>query len=183
MKNYFKKSEFKGLPAAMLPLQSFLFDNLLNILNIIRAEIGSPVVITSCARDIKKYKDMKKRGLYPSPTSDHFWGLAVPCLEEKHKRIYGEYFTLSAGAVDIVTPRASVFQSFKLIVKLSIGEMIGPGQVIYERRLEPTPAEWIHLSNPRDLIFQESFLNEIGAKKQPYLFSKDGGESYQIFKF
>lgn len=182
MKNYFKRSEFLGLPASLSLLQKFLFDHLLNTLNIIRREIDSPIIITSCARDEKKYKSMIARGLYPSATSDHFWGLPVPCRKEKNKKIYGKYFTMSAGAVDFITPKVSIFQVFKLAIKLSIGQMIQTGQIIFESRDKPTPAQWIHLSNPRDLIFDPGFLNKIGAVKAPLLFTKNGGKTYNIFK-
>lgn len=89
---------------------------------------------------------------------------------------------MSVGAVDFITPRASMFQVFKLAIKLSMGQMIRTGQLIFESRTKPTPAQWIHLSNPRDLVFDPDFLNKIGAVKSPLLFTKDGGKNYRIFK-
>lgn len=182
MKNYFKKSEFMGLPAILSYYQKFLYDHLLYTLNVIRQEVGSPMIITSCGRDMGKFNSMIRRGYFPSPTSDHFWGLPVPCSKAKHKKIYGKNFTMSVGAVDFITPRASMFQVFKLAIKLSMGQMIRTGQLIFESRTKPTPAQWIHLSNPRDLVFDPDFLNKIGAVKSPLLFTKDGGKNYHIFK-
>ncbi|NIO83409.1 MAG: hypothetical protein GTN53_22865 [Candidatus Aminicenantes bacterium] len=183
MKNYFKKKEFLKWPARPSRRQVFLLNYFWNNLNIIRAELKAPIIITSFNRSIQKYRSMKARGLYPSPTSDHFWGQAVPCQLDKHKKIYGPYFTESAGAADIVTPTISVFYAFRLIVKMAVTGVVNLGQVIYEKRRHPTPAEWIHLSNPRDHIFNKTYLEKTGGLKRKFLTSKNGGKTYRVFSF
>lgn len=185
MKNYFKKHEFLNFPARPSDLERFLLSRLALNMNVIRQEIGAPMIITDCYRRLAKYVDMLARGLYPSATSDHFFGQAIQCKKPALIKKYGPIFTMSAGAADFVVRGRRLFDVFKEIVSMAEKKFIDIGQVIYERRPRRRglrAAEWIHLSNPRTLIFDTYFLKYIGGIKTKYLTSKTGGRTYQVYR-
>lgn len=176
MKNYFAQKEFLNFPERPSALQVYLFESIKKKLNIVRHRIHSPIIITSFTRTVKKYKSLINRGYHPSATSDHFWGEPILTLRRRDRLKYGKFFIFSAGAVDIVTPKIDTEYVFSLIVKLQKANKVNFGQIIYERSER---SEWIHLSNPRTLVFNLSFLQRIGAIKYPFLKSIDGGKSYR----
>jgi len=177
MKNYFSHKEFLKFPKHPTPQDLFLLEAMKYNLNIVRAEIKTPIRITNCVRTRADYYRLKKKGYHPSATSDHFWGRAIPTIKRKDKKRYGPFFTMSAGAVDIVTPKDSyLFGTFKMIISLVREGRIDFGQVIYERSPR---TEWIHIGNNRRLLFSPRLLRRVGAIKTRILKSLDGGKSYK----
>lgn len=176
MKNYFKKSEFKNFPARPLAAQLFMLNHLRDILNMIRAKIKTPIIITDCYRTLKKFHSLKKRGYNPSTTSDHFWGLSIPTFRQKDKAKWGSNYFYAVGAVDLKTPKADEAKVFKVITDLAKNRIINIGQAILEYN---DRGAWIHLSNPKDLIFDPQLLRRVGAVKYPFLISRDNGKTYR----
>lgn len=174
--NYFTDREFKNFPARPKPAQAYLFEFMRDTLNIIRAYINSPIRITGCYRTLNKYHALKKAGYFPSATSDHFWGQAIPTIRKQDRAKYGPYFIYSAGAVDFITPRSNIRYCFQKIRELHKKGTIKIGQAILEKGKR---ADWIHLSNPRQLIFQSDLLDRVGAVKTTFLISENGGKTYK----
>ena len=177
MYNYFAPEEFKNFPRRPRPVQAYLLEFLQRTLNTIRGTIDSPIRITDCYRTLKKYESLKKRGYFPSATSDHFWAQVIPTIKKQNKIKYGPYFIYSAGAVDFVTPRFDINKCYDTIRKLHRRGTIKIGQAILESGGGRRP--WIHLSNPRQLIFTSDLLYRVGAVKNTFLISTDGGKTYK----
>jgi hypothetical protein len=176
--NFFQDREFLALPAVPSALQIFLRDSLRDRLNIVRAALGIPLQITGCYRDAAAVHDLIVRGYNPSKTSDHFWADPVPTTSITMLRQYGKAFIFSAGAVDMVPKGKDVLTVFQKIVEMQKSGAVEFGQVIYERAGEK---EWVHVSNPRTLLFTPEALARAGAVKTVFLASIDGGQSYQPY--
>ena len=56
------------------------------------------------------------------------------------------------------------------------------GQVIYEfyKTKDGKLKEWIHISNPQDLIYSRKAKTQLKEKTR-FLVSKDGGKTYQKY--
>jgi hypothetical protein len=180
MKNYFPMSEFiaQGFPANPSQFELFLLKNLRdNILNPIRAEIGKPCYLSDCYRTIEKYLSLKK-SYNPSPTSDHFFGQAVPTGRATDVKKFGSVFSYSVGAVDCYFRGLNMDQVFKTVLEMARGLAIRPGQVI----LETNPAtgfKWIHISNHKDLVYSDRFIYDFELLKNQYLVSTNNGRTYR----
>ena len=184
-KIYFKKSEFesRGFPTRPSALESFLLANLIyKILNPIRALIGVPININDCYRDMAKYRTLIKRGYNPSPTSDHFWGQSIETIRERDKKKYGDSYSFSSGAVDFgCSGRGSLVSVFNDIRGLESTGAIKVGQCILESKTEKGKivSQWIHISNPREIIYDAEFMKELQIKPRKFLYSKDNGKTYK----
>jgi len=189
-KVYFSKSEFesRGFPKKPTTLESYLLANLMYyILNPIRIKIGMPIMLTDCYRSMAKYRDLKKRGYYPSPTSDHFWAQVIPTTRSRDVKKFGPQYHFSAGAVDFVCPRAgSLVGTFNVIRDLVNKNIIDVGQCILETKYEIKNGkkkmlkQWIHISNPKSLIYTGGFIKDMGIQKTKFLTSDDNGKTYKV---
>lgn len=176
--NYFQDSEFLNFPAAPSALQRFLLEKLRDNLNLVRFALGATMTISDCFRDMKKYQDMIARGYNPSAKSDHFWAEPVPMTSPADRARWGNFYIFSVGAVDIV-PSMDVYQAFQKIVKMVRAGQVSFGQVIYE--CSAAGKKWVHLSNPRTLLFRPETLETLGVAKNPFLVSYDGGKNYRPY--
>lgn len=182
---YFPLSEFQavGFPVAPSDYQSFLMGNMVKkILEPIRGEINTPMQITDCARTMEKTAYMIERGLYPSLTSDHYWGLSVPlngASSLDKVKVYGQSFSLSVGAVDFTVEGVDIWPIFKTVVKMAKVGFINCGQVIYEKG---NSRAWIHISNPKELVYSKDFCAAMFSGQRRFLFSNNGGQNYQEFE-
>ncbi len=177
--NYFQDSEFLNFPAAPSALQRFLLERLRDNLNLVRFALGVTMIISDCFRDMAKYKSMVDRGYNPSAKSDHFWGEPVPMINPVDRARWGAYYIFSVGAVDVV-PEMDVYQAFQKIVKMVRAGQVNFGQVIYE--CSAAGKKWIHLANPRTILFRQEALDALGVAKNPFLVSYDGGKNYRPYQ-
>lgn len=175
MKNYFADNEFRRFPEDPTPIQAYLKSKLRDSLNVIREEIGSPIIITDCFRSVARYRAMKQK-YNPSATSDHFWNQAIPVFKNSDRERFGTHFTMSAGAVDWVAPGLDMPEVFDRVLSLAVDEKIEVGQLILERGRS---GYWIHMSNPRALIYRYDILKAAGAIKNRFLKSDDNGKTYK----
>lgn len=173
--NFFTQEEFEaaGFPTAPTALETFLLRNLMiHVLDPIRSAVGSPCHINDCYRSYTKYIKMQS-SYNPSPTSDHFWGQAIPSSDPKTQERFGPYFCYGVGAVDIKFPNGPAIESvFALIrtLKLPLGQCI----------LEVNgSSKWIHVSNPKTLCYSAEVIEAVGLAKVMYLTSDDNGKTYK----
>ena len=174
-KNYFADREFLKFPKKPTPQDLYLREAMRGNLNVVRANIKSPMRITNCVRVLSDFKRLIKKGYNPSSTSDHFWGKPIPTIKKKNISKYGKFFTFSAGAVDVQCPNVNLLAVFYRIKKLQAKGRVHFGQVIYEKSRR---TEWIHLGNSRLLLFSRNLLMRVGAVKSVFLKSLNGGKSY-----
>ena len=189
-KTYFKKSEFEshGFPVKPTPLESFMLANLVyNILNPIRVAVGLPIYINDCYRTMAKYYDLIKRKYNPSPTSDHFWGQSIPTIRQKDKNKYGKTYSFSSGAVDFGCRNTGslvhVFNTIRELVDkkvIDVGQCILESKWITEKGKKVIVSQWIHISNPREIIYNKEFMEELQIKPRKFLYSSDNGKTYKL---
>lgn len=171
---YFALSEFEaaGFPVAPTPLEKFLLKNLVTILDPIREALGFPLHVNDCYRTEAKYQKLMLNGHHPSPTSDHFWGQAMP-TSPAQAPTYGPFFTMGVGAVDLGVGAADIEAAFAKIraLKLPLGQCIleqsGPS------------SKWIHIANPKTLCYSQRVLDAVGLNPHKYMRSRDGGLTYE----
>ena len=117
------------------------------ILDPIRGEFGHPIIVTSGVRDIIVMNGLRDAGYFPSATTDHSFGDP-------------EFNPFGSGASDIRPySKGSCEDIFRISVKLS--EIVPIGQIIWERQGE---REWVHISNPKSVLFQPEIANMIASK-------------------
>lgn len=177
MKNYFRMSEFisQGFPENPSKEQKLMIWNLRDeILNPIRQEINSRIDIVDCCRGISEYNLLKKKGYKPSKTSDHFFGNIITEAGSNGEIITSKY---SVGAVDFYCPRKNMDEVFRIAREMAIGLKINPGQVILETGFR---GKWIHISNPKNLVYSDSFIEEMRLMKNRFLISTDNGRTYKV---
>lgn len=177
MKNYFRISEFtaQGFPENPSAEQRLMLYNLRDgILNPIRAEISASIIIVDCCRGIAEYNTLIKKGYHPSKTSDHFWGNVITETGTDGKTITSKY---SVGAVDFYCPRRPMDDVFKVVREMAINLQIKPGQVILEKGFR---GKWIHISNPKNLVYADSFIEEMRIAKARFLTSSNNGKTYNL---
>jgi len=122
-----------------------------NLLQVIRTEVGKPIVISSGVRSLADYKRLQSQGLNPSPTSDHFYGTKVPCQSGSAAfKKYGVTYNIAVGAVDIVCPSMDAVAFYNLIAKMRYAGKIKTGQLL----LEKNKTMWVHIAN-----FMDPFLS------------------------
>ena len=173
---HFPMSEFvaAGFPAAPTQLEMRLLQNLVTtILDPLRDDIGSPITIDGGSyRTEAKYEEML--GHYnPSPISDHFWGQPIPANTPEIKAEFGPYFYCSVGACDLTFPKGptpqAVFDRIRTL-KLPVGQCI----------LEMNGSTvWVHVANPKELVYTPAFIQAMGLRRPQYLTSTDNGKTYQ----
>lgn len=174
----FTKRDFPKSPTL---LEQYLLNYIKKNLNIIREFIDSAIIITDCYRDLEKYNRLIEDGYNPSPTSDHFWGQPIPILRNRDQNKYGDYYTYSSGAVDFVVPKCDMKEVFNSIIELYKNNYIDIGQCILENNPK-TGSEWIHFSNPKNVIYNNKIINAIGLSKYMFLKSNDNGKSYKAIE-
>lgn len=174
----FKLSEFTktDLTPYQIALVQLLAENLQKVRDFLQQFKKDPkknvcIGISSGVRTQSDYDRLVKKGHNPSKTSDHFCGLQLagkPCIGAAD--IYVTNCTLKLK--DIVA---------KLIVMDKLGE-IDFGQIIYEYN-PSTKAEWIHLGNDWEKVFNDrGIIDSINKTRKKYLMSLDNGKTYKDFK-
>lgn len=175
----------KGCKKTWVPdntYQKRLITNLAEILQHLRNEANRvfhrkvSIRITSGVRTMADYYRLQGMGYHPSPTSDHFCGLAVPIIDNPSKRSkFGETYNFAVGAADCVVKGMSQLDFFKLAMQCHIDSKIHCGQIIYEKHKK---SEWVHISNPYEKYFSKWTSEWLGEK--PFLKSLDGGKTYKV---
>lgn len=166
----------KGFPTIPTKKERFLLDCLVLRLQIVRELLGCPIIVTDCYRTYGKYQDMVYRGLFPSETSDHFWGQRIPVYREDKVAKYGTVYDLSVGAVDFF-PNMNIDEAYgKIVKKVKIDGGLDVGQVIIEKS---ATSSWIHMSNPASVLYSADFIRRIIPAREMFLASSDGGKTYQ----
>jgi len=154
------------------PLRSFLSDYF---------NKETKIKIVSGVRFPSDHNRLKKQGFNPSPISDHLFGNIIKLNDAPNIQKYGKYYQFSVGAVDII-PECGAKEAWDAMKQYfnknesSIdfpNKKIFIGQVILEKR----KSFWIHISNPKKLIFQD-FVSNVFLKKEPFLKSLDNGITY-----
>jgi len=109
-----------------------------NILDPIRKELGSPIMVTSGIRDVNVMEGLRKTGFYPSVNTDHSFGDP-------------EVNPFGSGAADIAPKEDSCERLFTLACELYRKNRIRFGQCLWERQGR---REWVHISNAKTALFK-----------------------------
>lgn len=176
--NYFSDHEFEraGFPKNPSHVEKFLLDFLRgNILNPFRAYIASPVVIDGCYRTEADFLRLVSVGRNPSQTSDHFWNQSMPSFRPVDFERFGKHFNYSVGAVDITTPKMNIEEAFDAICALVQSGFLTVGQVIIEKS---STAKWIHISNPKKLLYSAEICSRLGFEDNRLMRSDDNGLTF-----
>ena len=139
--------------------------------------------VTSAVRFPSDQNRLRRQGFNPSETSDHLFGHVVKLHSATKIQTYGKYFQYSVGAVDIL-PACGARQLWNALVDymqradnkilLPRGSII-IGQLILEKRTD----YWLHISNPKSLIYSDK-VSSTFLKKEPFLISTDNGKTYKV---
>ena len=189
---HFWFSEFSERdPSILTTIQMHMVKHLAqNILEPIRAYLGQAfgnevaIKITSGIRFPSDHNRLKKQGYNPSETSDHLFGNIVKLSNPAKIRVYGKYFQFSVGAVDIL-PSCGAKEAWDVLAPHFVRESscialpngnVKIGQIILEKR----KSYWLHVSNPKELIYN-SFVAETFLKVEPFLQSMDNGMTYKPY--
>ena len=121
-----------------------------DILDPIRREFGHPILVTSGIRDINVMEGLRRAGYYPSPTTDHSFGDP-------------DFNPFGAGAADIRPyGQGSCEDIFTIAVDfINRSDGIPVRQVLWERQ---GSREWVHLSNPKTVLFQPDVARIVTSK-------------------
>jgi len=144
--------------------------------NALKKSSNVSIGISSGIRTMADYYRLQGAGYNPSPTSDHFCGMAVPIEAGTAKHVkFGDTYNFASGAADCVVRGMSTYDFFKIAMdqfRLSRAEF---GQVIYEK---DEKVEWIHLSNAYENYFSDRIVTWLD--KTPFLKSLNGGKTYTV---
>ncbi len=182
-KNFYLSEFTKLSDSQVTPVQKFLLKALCNdILEPLRAFFSCPINVTSGMRTRDDYNRLKARGYHPSETSDHFFGEAVPLTRKSKIQKFGNFYSYSVGAADIVPACGAdvAFDRLKDYISPIAGWVSFPqvnlrvGQLI----LEHGKSYWLHVSNPATLVYSRQFAKEY-LKRIHFLKSLDNGKTYQ----
>jgi len=160
-------------------LRSKMVELLASQLQVVRDEIGVPMVITRGVTTLEDQQRLINKGYFPSPTSDHFFGASVP-LDPSNKKypLVGPSYNFAVGAADCVPKNITIRNFFASAVKLNESKKCQFGQIIYEYN-PATHAEWVHFGNNPSAFFSPMVTSIVGRSK--YMQSLDGGKTYQVF--
>lgn len=131
---------------------------------------------------------LRRIGLHPSSTTDHYFGNPQRIIGDTPKnrakiKKYGSIYTYSVGAVDakpdIPQTKEAFMEYFVWMIELNKKGVIDAGQIILEKGKY---SYWIHTSNPVSLVYQDDFIRAMGLQKNPYLTSLNNDGKYKIFK-
>ena len=168
----FKLSEFiKTDPTEYQEnLLQLLAENLQKVRDLLQpfAVTGKKVSITinSGVRTAEDYDRLKAQGYNPSKTSDHLCGLQLTAKP-----------TLGAVDIRVNNCKLTTTEIFEKIMHWDKTLQVSFGQVIYEYN-PATKAEWIHLGNDWNKIFQPGIM----VYRKKYQKSLDNGKTYQEIK-
>ena len=181
---HFSPDEFSshGFPAMPTAFEEFLLKNMVeNILLPIREKLNMPIHISDCARTFDEYNAMLARGLNPSPKSDHFWGKIVPTVKPTDRVQFGTDFRFSVGAVDFTVDTPDMRVQRDIIAGMVNLWIIKVGQLIIEKTIVngKVTKQWIHISNPRSLVYSSKIVTDLGLDLQMMLASNNGGATYE----
>jgi len=140
---FFSYEEFTqsnyGKPA-FNKISKYLLENLCrNVLDPIRKELNSPILVSSGIRDIIIMNGLRKAGYFPSSTTDHSFGDAAV-------NAYG------VGAADIFPQGTSCEALFNTTCELFRRNRIRFGQCLWERQ---GAKEWVHIANPKSVLYSQ----------------------------
>lgn len=193
MSDHFTFDEFTPRDHHILtPVQLQMLDNLcVNILEPIRqfvkevfGEKKCRFTVSSGIRFPSDQNTMRRQGHNPSETSDHLFGNIVKLHGAGKIAKYGKFFQYSVGAADII-PECGAKELWNALTlymdpvnrcinlpnrKVVIGQFI----------LERGNGFWLHMSNPKSLIYSEE-VSSTFLKNNPFLISMDNGKSYKPF--
>lgn len=186
----FNLYEFMNKKREITPIQVFMLQNLcIKILEPIRTFLNCPIKITSGIRFPGDINRLRKEGYNPSETSDHLYGNVVKLKSLNKKAKYGDYYSFSVGAADII-PAIGALSAWNILkkyfniysneVNLPINNNrtinIRIGQIILEKR----NSYWLHVANPSNLIYSLKFIQNF-IKRKPFLISEDNGKNYTVY--
>ena len=131
-----------------------------DILDPIRREFGHPILVTSGLRDINIMEGLRHAGYHPSSTTDHSFGDP-------------DFNPFGVGAADIRPyGRGTCEEIFNLAVDfINNSENLPTGQVLWERQGD---REWVHISNPKTVLFESMFIAPMVASKLLIGYALDG---------
>jgi hypothetical protein len=162
------------------PLQDLMIKTLAANIQLVINSFSCHVTFSSGVRVADDYNRLVQEGYNPSPTSDHFCGNVVPVDPIKQSDIYkqfGPYYMFSTGAADTI-PTVNINDFFKAAIAMNKNGVTNFGQIIHETNPEKK-TEWIHLSNNLNSFFSPKVCNLI--QRPQYLYTIDGGKTYQVF--
>ena len=179
----FSFNEFKPRlsPSTWAPhgvYQNLLITLLANNLQVVRDAVKKPMIVTSGVRTMMDFDRLTKQGLRPCPTSDHFFGVAVPVSRKSTRyQKFGETYNFAVGAADIVPRNMTARELFDVAVDLTCRKKCYFSQIIYEENPR-TGAKWVHFANPHEPLFSHNIITFLNRQK--YMQSLDGGKTFTI---
>jgi len=144
---------------------------LAEMLQMIRAKIGKPIMVNSGVRSLADYNRLKKAGYNPSKTSDHFfWNQP-------------DGYDMAVGAVDITCSSFGKQQDFyNEVLKLKRSGAIDPGQLLFEKT-NPMGVGWVHIANyPNDFLSAEQMKKRSNFSLYGCGYSVNNGKSWVELK-
>ena len=175
----FNSKEFVKPGVSLTPVQLWLLEHHCEeILQPLRDFLKCSIKVTSGVRFPSDLNRLRKLGYTPSETSDHLYNTTVTLKNPKKIAKYGRFYSYSVGASDIIPSIGAKTAWSKLkphfnkkdtAIELP-NKYIKIGQIILE---ESKNKEWIHISNPYQLIYSDVFINQF-LKKSAFLTYKNG---------
>ena len=112
-------------------------------------------------RTLQDFRRLADAGYHPSKTSDHFFGAQRPVFDYDGDDGIASPFTV--GAVDFVPAVHSarqVWQWMRETLKGAYGQLLLESQTLPDGRR----VEWIHVSNPKELVFSWAIARRVRSK-------------------
>lgn len=177
MTKHFKFEEFtsRGFPTRPSKKEQYLLERLAYRLECAMEVLGCAITITDCYRSYEKYQAMVYDGLFPSETSDHFWGQRVPVATLSKIEKYGTSYDMSVGAV-YFRVSMDINEAYTRLLSAVKNSKFDVGQLIIEKS---KTAQWIHMSNPAGVLYNTVAAMTLIPKRTMFLASNDGGKTYE----
>lgn len=164
------------MPKGFIPdaRTAVMLDEAVELCNEVQEFVQRQCTPTSGIRTLDDLARLVRAGYNPSPTSDHFFGLAVPYK--------GTTYTQSVGAVDLYVP--GLRSVFKHIVNYFLTKYPNPidrpRQLIFETSAKGN--DWLHIANvPSRVLSPKMALASL--HRNPLLYNFENGKSghYHVF--
>ena len=135
-------------------LQVVMLNMLMKSLQVVRDTVGQCIDVSNSVRLVEDYNRLLANGYKPSLTSDHFFGEPIR-VPSKHPRrpLYGEYYSFSAGAADVVCAVGAEELYHVIITLQRKGSLPNLGQVLLETQ---NGDSWIHVANSLTCVVKQA---------------------------
>lgn len=179
----FNRDQFVSIGRNLSPIQDYMLEHLCNeILEPLMDFLECDFKIKNGVRFPTDNNFLRKEGENPSETSDHLFGNVIKIKSQGKRNRWGDYFSHSVGAADVI-PSIGAKRAFQKLIPcfdktnrcINIpNRTIKIGQVILENK---NGNYWIHISNPSNLIYCNDFSHRF-LYRSPFAISSNNGQNY-----